>query len=363
MWSQVYGGLTVAAGIFFTALGTGPAAAASCLDNLFVKHYGNLQDLTADPDYAACKRSLLPQRTQATPETRTAAALRAMARVPAKGEAPPASRLTITPLLRQDFSDIWLFASPGPVGQASGATLSYTSDTIAKNDSWALHGMAALVFGYAGDYNGVLGFNFAPYVTIDRLKNSSPKLVKSDTDTVTLGGSGEIGFDMLGGQHYFRGRGAAVMDEIADTTSGSAVLEWFPVYRDLNIGSPSAVPLPWPIIYRFSPELKARYDALPVPGSTTAKAYYWRYGPQATLVYQLLPDEPVPEFLRRFTGKTSVSWLQADDGRDYRWLEMSLTYNIDEDGHVGVTGLYKNGKLENTGANVDIYTLGLSAKW
>lgn len=352
------------------------SASASCLDEIFTKHGGDLKAVQTDPGYASCATSMLSSaKTQAhakpkktDPSGQTAATSRAGAKPASSAD----NSIRITPILRQDFTDVWLFGKdPGAadaVAAAKGATFNYTSDAIAHNDSWAVHGMAALVFNYDGDYGaaglpGVLGLAFAPYVTIDRLKNSSPKLVKSDSDTITAGGSGEIGLDMLGGQHYFRARGAAVSDKIADTTSGNAVLEWIPVYPKTIIGSPSAIPLPYPIIYRFSPELKARYDALPSKTNPAVKEYSWRAGPQATLVYQLFQRAPVPDFLRRLHGQTSYIWLASDDGRYYRWFETSLTYNIDDAGHIGLTGSYKKGDVEDTAKSVDIYSLGLSVKW
>jgi len=347
-------------------------ASDSCLDDIFKKHQGNIREIETDPNYARCSAHLLASVQQSAKKKPKAVADGAKT---SKTGGKPASAVTgpatviVTTLLRQDFTDVHLFSEdPGPAAQAKGAAFSYTSNDGSRNNLGAVHGMAAVVAKYTGGYGigsapGVLHYSLASYVTMDRLINSGTKISKSSSDTFTGGGSGEIGLDMLGGQHYFRGRGAAVSDRIADTTSGSAVVEWIPVYRNLNIGSPSSIPLAWPIIYRFSPEIKARYDALPALYNPAVKEYDWRIGPQATLVYQMLPGEPVPSFLQRLSGQTNFSWLVSDNGRQYRWFESSLMYRIDDAGHVGLTASYKKGQAEDTGATMDIYFAGLSVKW
>lgn len=49
-------------------------------------------------------------------------------------------------------------------------------------------------------------------------------------------------------------------------------------------------------------------------------------------------------------------------GRTGSWFNTSLTYNLDEEGRLGLTAAYKRGSDEVTNAAFDLYKLTLSAK-
>ena len=69
------------------------------------------------------------------------------------------------------------------------------------------------------------------------------------------------------------------------------------------------------------------------------------------------------DLLRRFSGNLTYHWwTELYTGRTGSWFNTSLTYNLDEEGHLGLTASYKRGSDEATGAAFDLYKLTLSAK-
>ncbi len=277
----------------------------------------------------------------------------------AKKPKPPGSSVAV--LVRQDFSDLWLFADPTSRQQAKGAKISYSQNNVTSDTAWAVQGMAALALTIGGDYDSFLGLTVAPYVAIDRETHSNPKA--KDVDTLAGGGSAEVGFVGFGGLQFLRGRVAAVSDQIKSTTSLAATAEWLPVYGDWCIGYPCAIP-GTPLIFRFQPELEMQYDAMP-NGSVSAfsgMGRSLRVGPAATLIMKSFGSQIA--FFDKLSAKFTYHWdKELYSGKDYDWFDASLTYNIDPQGLVGVSAGYQRGNNEYTGAPVDLFTLALTAKY
>ena len=365
----------------FAASFSSPAS-AGCLDDLFLKYAdaqskslsrAGLDAMSRDPSYQKCIASTsssltttyLAAATKPSTEKSAAAAAQPAGTVP---PLPPAIMTSTTWLLRQGFNDIWLFNDPSKTAEAQGATFSYTSDRVAQNNSWTVHAMGSVVFQYynnrygAPDAFNFIGLSLAPYVQIDRITNSNLSAQKNNVDEITSGGSAEAGFDMLGGANYFRLSGAGVDDQIANKTSGLAELEWIPVYRNLYFNFPFGLPN-IPVIFVFGPELKVRYDDVVVNDTTGAKEYLWRYGPQLALRYRL-DASYLPSFLQSISGQTTFSWLDASEiTQSYSYFMTSLSYNLDKDNHVALSGSYTKGRSEQIGRQIDLWQTGLNAKW
>ena len=113
---------------------------------------------------------------------------------PANGSSSPApSQGNWQFLLRQDWQDIGILASPTSVDKATGASISYTNDNIAKNATWATHATAAVVYTLINDLGPgpqVTPFyqSFAGYVTVNKLYNSDLRLSSKNLDTLSGGG-------------------------------------------------------------------------------------------------------------------------------------------------------------------------------
>jgi hypothetical protein len=271
---------------------------------------------------------------------------------------------SVTFLVRQSFSDIWLFDDPNKVSEVKGATASWSQDNIAHDTTWSIHGMGAAVVSVPGAFgnNSVLGANLASYVQVDREIHS--KLTKKNADTIVGGGTSEVGIDAFGGSQYLRLSAAALTDRIADQTSVTTMFEWLPVYGGDNcIGSPCAVP-GLPIIYRFQPELKVQYDHTTDAGALltfSGRKEALRIGPEFTFLFK--PFGPQLAFLSQLHGQiTYHPWIEVYSDTRQSWLDASLTYDIDHAGHLGLTGSYTRGSTEQTGVLTNIYKIALTGK-
>lgn len=355
---------------------------ADCLDD-YVALNGTgrpLAEVINDPVFKKCRGNPNP-RDRARKLDRAAAIAPIPPQLPASQSSPPltpsppAYVTNIYPLLRSSFNDVWLFdkrKGVSDIADAEGAQLSFADDRIAQNRTWTAHAMGAVVFQYLHDrYPKDNSFNFiglsvAPYVQIDRISNSNPRAAVNNIDQLTFGGSTEIGFDLGPGSNYFRLRGAGIDDRIAGTSSGSAVLEWIPIIDGL-LNSPREF-AGIPVSFMFGPELKARYDNIVVNDASGAKEYLARGGAQAILKYSVIKDalpEPLQKigFLSSLHGQTTYSWLTSSvSGKAYGLFNSSVTYNIDSEGYIGLTGSYTKGRSEDTGRKQDIWRLSLTGK-
>jgi hypothetical protein len=362
-------------------------AVADCFDNYAAVHgvSVSLKAALEDPELMKCRGNPNPadrkkklDRAAALSPPAASKAKVAVNDRPVPPPTPAAFVPNVYPLLRNSFTDVWLFdkhdknKGVSEVSDAEGAQLSFADDRVALNRAWTANAMGAVVFQYLhdrypkdGSFN-FIGLSVAPYVQIERLTNSNPKAAVNNIDQITFGGSAEVGFDWGPGANYFRIRGAGVEDRVAGSSSGSAIAEWIPVVDGI-LNSPVEF-AGVPVSFQFNPELKARYDEIVVNDITGAKQYLFRTGAQASLKYRAIADA-IPDslkgigFLSSLHGETTVSWLTSSfDGRSYGYFKSSLTYNIDPEGYVGLSGSYTKGRSEDTGRRQDIWTLGLTAK-
>jgi len=264
-------------------------------------------------------------------------------------------------LVRKNFADLWLFDDPTAPNMAEGAEFSFVRDAIADDDTWSVQGMVAVPYTFGGDrYGPVLGASIAPYIELNRQTHTGGG---DETNVLTGGASGEIGFDSFGGANFFRVRLGATRDAVADTTAMNVVGEWLPVYDSICVGYPCAVP-GLPIIFRFSPEMVVNYsnafdskEALPFSGKSESLLV----GPEFTLVFKAFGAQ-IP-FLNNLSGKITYRWNQeVYSGDAYDYFSASTTYNLDPDGHLGLTLGYERGRQPLTTERIDQVTLALTGK-
>jgi hypothetical protein len=280
------------------------------------------------------------------------------------GTKPPPSDTSLMFLLRKDFADVSLLSAPTPTAKASGAEFSYTRDNVAKDTTFAGTGLVAVAYSYLnGDiHDPFIGVTVAPYVSFNRELHSNK--VSNNVDTKTLGISGEVGFQnaVFDGSDYVRGRAAAVSDDILGSTNVSTTVEWLPTYAWVAGSVPGTY-----LNFNFMPEMKLQYDNTTAAGKTmrfSGQSEALRIGPEVNLQYRFYgPDGAAYDLLRRFSGNLTYHWWsELYSGRSESWFNTSLTYNLDEEGHIGLTTSYKRGSDENTGAAFDLYKVTLSAK-
>jgi hypothetical protein len=70
-----------------------------------------------------------------------------------------------------------------------------------------------------------------------------------------------------------------------------------------------------------------------------------------------------PSWFENFNLVATYSFLQDTlSRRNYSLLDSTLTYNIDKDGNYAVSGSYRKGRIDETGASVDQIMVGLAVK-
>jgi hypothetical protein len=273
------------------------------------------------------------------------------------------------PLLRKDWADVGftLGGCPSPVDEAAGAEVSYSNDRAKGNAIWSVNGTAALL------YNSRTNFGFVGtggYVTVNRVANSLLSEADSNANSIAYGGVLDFGLNPIGGDqfyfaNYFRLRGGVVQDFIKGTDAASFTFEWVPVlvtdFIHIHDGfQPFGSALP--LIFRVDPSLLVQYSRLvggakPLAFNDMNEAL--RVGPQVRL--GIYPG--TSEFFSHFFGSVTYHWAyETYSGRGLSWFDASLTYNIDKDGHFGITGSYQKGNDENTGRLTDIYKISLTGK-
>ena len=282
--------------------------------------------------------------------------------------------------LRQDFEDLHLISNPSPASEAKGASFSYLNNRVSNNAVLAAKGITGVRWrsvsvgqeGLAAD--GIAGLNFAPYFKFDVSRNSNAAQRGKDRETYELGAVAESAIRTGAAVHYLRFGGSGVFNNVEDTQTPAAMLQWIPAYRFApsrsiglitTFGGPDdpLIVLPYPVAYRFTPSVKARFDRLPVTDGSTVLRDELRYGPQLALFLGFIEGTATP-FLERFSSNTQYTWLHsATSNRTYSWLQTSLGFRIDDAGHIALTGTYKNGREELTAKLTDEYLLALSAKW
>jgi hypothetical protein len=275
---------------------------------------------------------------------------------------PPSSALQF--FLRKDFADVSLFSQPTATADAAGAEFSYSRDNIVRDSTFAGTGLVALAYRYITEdrFDPFVGWTIAPYISFNRELHS--RKIDDNVDTKTFGISGETGYQnpLFVGADYFRGRLAAVSDDIRLSTNVSGTFEWLPTYAWVGGTLPGTY-----VNFSFRPEVKVQYDSTTESGKTllfSGRREALRAGPQAHLFLKFYgPPGPVYDVLRQFSANVTYHWwTEIYSGRRESWLDSSLTYNIDPDGHIGIKLSYKRGQDEETGAKMDLYKVSLAAK-
>ena len=283
---------------------------------------------------------------------------------PGQPAAVPSTALNL--YLRKDFADVSLFDDPTPTASASGAEFSYSRDSIVKDSTYTGTGLVALAYRYLPEdptQNRFVGWTIAPYFAFNRELHS--RKLDDNVDTKTIGLSAEIGFQnpAFVGADYFRVRANAIRDDILMSTNVNATFEWAPTYAWVAGTIPGTL-----VNFNLMPSTKVQYDSTTAAGKVIAfsgRAESLRVGPEATLILKYYgPPGNVADFFRQFSGNVTYHWWnELYSGRSGSWLDTSLIYNIDPEGHIGLKFAYKRGESEETGAKFDLYKITLAAKF
>ena len=231
-------------------------------------------------------------------------------------------------LVRKDLADVGLFSKPTANADAEGAELSWSRNNITRDTIWQVDGLFAVAYSYVNqDYSPFIGITVAPYLKVNRELHSALSAADNNADTITVGGSGEIGFNMpKRGANYFRAHWSETEDHIANARLSQAGLEWIPTYLRLHRQIPGTY-----VTYNLNPELRVDYDRrsdglMPVGFSGLNQSL--RVGPQikflarATDFGQTLPDWAQP--LLSFRGSMTIGGQRSiperpEAGSTHRW--------------------------------------------
>ena len=83
-----------------------------------------------------------------------------------------------------------------------------------------------------------------------------------------------------------------------------------------------------------------------------------------TIAPQQGPDSPISKTLQRLSFTASYSWLKnLATNEEYAHLLAALGFALDDAGNLGIKVSYEQGKIEDTGQNVKLSKVGLTAKF
>ena len=281
-------------------------------------------------------------------------------------------------LLRDSAEDIGIYLHPKDFKSAGGAQAGYSNDAAAGNVSWSAKGVATVVYQWLNDdpNSSLVGFALAPWVSFNRLTNSNAaaSFQSKQLDVLSFGGSSEIGLGptFLGDQ-YLRIKGALNTNFEFDPQSWSATAEWQPFSNKLGLSAPIFIPH-LPLTVEIDPILRGQILQR-INGSTlpvfSQHDQLWRGGPAVGLTIKPKKDEIgdiqdgfLPKWLQPSGFNLSYGALfDTYTGKEYYLLNTSLTFPLDEQGHIGLKFSYQRGQNEETGIWVDQAMIGLGVKW
>jgi hypothetical protein len=268
--------------------------------------------------------------------------------------------------LRKNWTDIDLLSCPTDASKATGALLSYSDDWVKRDTTWSAIGTAALIYAPGN------GFSTGVYTSVDKVTNSASAQASSNANQIGFGGFLQYGVvnaplnSNVYSANYFRLRAGAVEDNIKNTTNANIIAEWIPVYYDLDekIGFHAPIPIPGTAaVFRIDPEILAEY--VDVTGKKQTSSFNTQtealpVGPQVTL--RLYPG--TSDFWAHFVPTLSY-WLAYEpySGRSISWLDDSLAYNLDKDGHLALSFSYQRGNnVDTAGTFTKMYLVSLTGK-
>ncbi|MCP1854410.1 MULTISPECIES: hypothetical protein [unclassified Bradyrhizobium] len=243
------------------------------------------------------------------------------------------------------------------------------------NTVWSARGVVVVpIYGHYGPlkeedrYSVRPAFALAPYISFDKVSNSNASQVSSNVNNLSFGLVSETVLANVGKEkptdHYFRLKGGVNTDFEGALKSTYLRGEWEPV------STANFINAPYPLFnFNVVPLYKLRADYMSQAGKITQPVFTdhsqaLRVGPRVGLEIQPVSGLGLwPSWFENFNLVASYSFLQdALSPRNYYLFDSTVTYNIDKDGNYAVSGNYRRGRLDETGARVDQIMLGFAIK-
>lgn len=280
-------------------------------------------------------------------------------------------------LIRRNLDDVGPFSDPTCFADAIGAELAWASDRVVGNDVWTARGLVALPINYEPDFKPgpyVETAVLAPYVYFDRVSNTDK--VENDVDLLTYGGVFEFSYaNFLDATHYIGIDAEVVSSFSGETKNWTVDLQWEAFGYD-NGSLLSALGQPQTVARYFtltvSPTIQIGYASL--VSDVSAQPIFeendeaLRTGPAVLLAIDGIKDvagtEGIRSWIQKMHFEISYSWLyDILSSRNYELLDTALKFNLDEQGHLGLTLSYRNGELTETGQDIDLAKVALSVSF
>ncbi|MGY2986294.1 hypothetical protein [Bradyrhizobium sp. USDA 4508] len=243
------------------------------------------------------------------------------------------------------------------------------------NTVWSARGVVVVpIYGHYGPlkeedrYSVRPAFALAPYISFDKVSNSNASQVSSNVNNLSFGLVSETVLANVGKEkptdHYFRLKGGVNTDFEGALKSTYLRGEWEPV------STANFINAPYPLFnFNVVPLYKLGADYMSQAGKITQPVFTdhsqaLRVGPRVGLEIQPVSGLGLwPSWFENFNLVASYSFLQdALSPRNYYLFDSTVTYNIDKDGNYAVSGNYRRGRLDETGARVDQIMLGFAIK-
>jgi hypothetical protein len=278
-------------------------------------------------------------------------------------------------LVRQSLEDINTLTAPKPTKDVTGAQFSYNRDNLSPNTVWSARGVVAVpIYGHYGPpskddrYSVRPAFAVAPFISFDKVSNSSATQQSANVNNLSFGMVSEALLANVGLEkptdHYFRLKGGVNTDFEGALKSSYLRAEWEPV------STANFINAPYPLLnFNVVPLFKLRADYMNQAGKITQPVFAdhnqaLRFGPRVGFEIQPVSGLGLwPSWFENFNLVATYSFLQDTlSQRNYSLFDSTLTYNIDKDGNYAVSGSYRKGRLDETGARVEQIMVGLAIK-
>ncbi len=226
-------------------------------------------------------------------------------------------------LVRQSLEDINTLTAPKPTKDVTGAQFSYNRDNISSNTAWSARGIVAVpIYGNYGPqvdgdrYSPRPAFAVAPFISFDKVSNSSPTQQSANFNNLSFGMISETVLANVGMErptdHYFRLKGG--LNTTFEGTLKSSYLraEWEPV------STANFINAPYPLMnFNVAPLLKVRADYLNQVGKIAQPIFAehnqaLRIGPRIGFEIQPMSGLGLwPSWFENFNFAATYSFLQT----------------------------------------------------
>ena len=272
--------------------------------------------------------------------------------------------------IRRHYEDISVVTPPKEFAAIQPAILSFASDFINNNDTWAARGAIFYPIRVetsedTGTTSGnpvLSAYTLNPGITFDRVDNSNSDDKDVNVLNFKFGSELEITGGPLFNANYFRFSANYETDFDFKPDVLAFEAQWEPILLGAGIGVSRSI-FGGAIEYRLRGILHTEIGSVVDSGGrddlNTGETIF-RIGPKIQLQFW-----PGGEAIQRFAFNINWEFLQTLTGdtetRDL--FEAGLTFRLDNVGHASLDLTYRSGEVALTNQKTDIFNLGFGLKF